>query len=146
MDLVKNVGSLAVAVAVIDATGLSNALPVPDSELGQFAKSGALYLGADEVVDYILDGSNDIVRQNFWSLGDRFIFFTGVKALVSKSGFGEKATEIVDGISPFSQQMNDYIVSGSVVAGSRGLIETLSQRYQGTFIDYIKSPTSLIRF
>ena len=119
-----------VAIFGAETIGLSDYfVKDSDTDLMRYAKTAALWSTLDQAIQLAHYSTCDLIQGNYANIIDDVAYNTEVIALLDKSNVAQKINNQFDQVLPFSYDINNAIVSGTLKLGSKTLRDILDSYY-----------------
>ena len=142
-NVLQEVAMNGAAVAGIEMLKLHDMIQ-GSSPLIYYGKMGLIWTAADETVLFLRTGTSHLLAGNYFHVADQLVLNTSLIAVVDKSGLADKVVEASANL-PFGNEFNGIIATGALKVGVKSAWDLLAPMTNGTVLQYIAHPTSLLR-
>lgn len=129
-ELGKTILSNGIASLAVEAVGLSNMIPAPNSEFGTYTRIGVSNAVAQDITNfYINNKPSNILNMNYYEFVDD-AFFNGALAFGAvKTGASQKLFELGDSILPFDEKIRNAVVNGGIITAGNSIADYIDTYY-----------------
>jgi hypothetical protein len=138
MLVLKNAVANSLAFGLLNASGIDQVIPVPDSKAGQWAKFGALYTGSLDLVRYVTEGRSDLLNMDYYQIVDDVFFNSVLVAVMETTKADQKLYELLNSVlgDKLGTDLTLALTNGTIITLGRTTIETIDDSV--TLPDYVK--------
>ncbi len=135
----------AAAAGLIVISGINDIIPTP-TPMMTWVKIGTTQVVAEDLVNYVNGGGSLILNLDYRTLFDRIFFASGFVYGLSKVGATQRAIQLLEGVSPLPENVNDALVDGALVMLNRTTSDLLDANatVNSTPLRYLLHPSYLL--
>ena len=135
----------ALSAGLVVGSGVNNLIPAPNATM-QALKVGVTQIVAEDIVDYATGRGSLILNMDYRTLFDRVVFSSGFVYALNYVGATQRAVQLLDGVSPLGDQMNDALINGGLIFINRSVADVMdaSAVFSTAPLVYINHPSLVL--